>query len=176
MASASSEQVINNCKVFISYQWKSQPKVKEIFKALNEHAAVNPWMDIYKIKAGMNLFQSLASSVQSCDVLLACVSREYVTSKNCEREIIYADCFNKPIIPIYIEKIPIAELGSIGFLLVRERYCSLHKNENIFNDNFIESEEFKDILNGIEQVLKSKVIFKVLLTLKNKNFNFFIHC
>ena len=149
---------IDNCTVFISYQWGSQAKVKEIYRALKTHAAMNPWMDIYNIKAGMNLFQSLASSIQKCDVLLACVSGKYVKSKNCEREIIYADCFNKPIIPLYIEKIPLSDLGSIGFLLARERYCNLYKGDSLF-DNLIESDAFLDILNGIEQVLNSQVHF-----------------
>jgi hypothetical protein len=155
-SSTTTGQIIENCKVFISYQWAAQPKVKMLFQALNSHVAINPWMDIYNIKAGMNLFQSLSSSIQACDVLLAVVSRNYVKSKNCEREIIYADCFNKPIIPLYIEKIPINELGSIGFLLARERYCNLHKDEKIF-DNLIESDAFFDIINGIEHVLKSQV-------------------
>ncbi len=119
-------------------------------------------MDIYNIKAGMNLFQSLAISIQTCDVILACVTEKYVKSKNCEREIIYADCFNKPIIPLYIEKIPLSELGSIGFLLARERYCNLYKGVEIF-ENLIESEAFIDILNGIEHVLKSQVLFVLFL-------------
>lgn len=75
----------------------------------------------------MNLYSSLASNIQQADVVLACVTRDYVKSKNCEREIVYADALNKPIIPLYMEKIPMPELGSIGFLLVRERYCNLYK-------------------------------------------------
>ncbi len=75
----------------------------------------------------MNLYLSLASNIQQADVVLACVTRDYVKSKNCEREIVYADALNKHIIPLYMEKIPMPELGSIGFLLVRERYCNLYK-------------------------------------------------
>jgi hypothetical protein len=48
-----------------------------------------------------------------------------------------------------------SELGSIGFLLVRERFCSLYRREGVF-DNLADSEEFNDILNGIKNVLKSK--------------------
>lgn len=116
-----------SCNIFISYQWSSQQKAKRLYAELVAYEFLEVFMDIYKIKAGHNLYASLASNIQQADVILACVSREYVKSKNCEREIIYADAFNKSIMPLYIEKIPIQELGSIGFILVRERYCNLYK-------------------------------------------------
>ena len=121
------EEAVKKCNVFISYQWKAQLKVKQLYNELASLEPLEIFMDIYKIKAGMNLYLSLASNLQEADVVLACVTREYVNSKNCEREIIYADSFNKQIIPLYLEKIPIKELGSIGFILVRERYCNLYK-------------------------------------------------
>lgn len=121
------QEDIGNIKIFLSYQWNCQKNVKKIYSELKNFDNVDVFMDIYKIKAGMNLYSCLASNIQQADVLLACVSRDYVKSKNCEREIIYADAFNKPIIPLYIEKIPIPELGSIGFVLVRERFCSFYR-------------------------------------------------
>lgn len=116
-----------NLNIFLSYQWKSQEKVRKLYNELIKHECFNVFMDIYKIKAGMNLYATLAVNLQQADIILACVSREYVKSKNCEREIIYSDAFNKPIIPLYIEKIPMQELGAIGFILVRERFCSLYR-------------------------------------------------
>lgn len=121
------ETEIKNCNVFISYQWKIQSKVRILYQELASRDCLNVFMDMFKIKAGMNLYLTLASNIQQADVVLACVTREYVKSKNCEREIIYADAFNKHIIPLYMEKIPMAELGSIGFILVRERYCNLYR-------------------------------------------------
>lgn len=121
------DQDISKLKIFLSYQWKSQQDVKKIYAQLINFEDLDVFMDIYKIKAGMNLYSSLACSIQQADVLLACVSRDYVKSKNCEREIIYADAFNKPIIPLYIEKIPMPELGAIGFVLVRERFCTFYR-------------------------------------------------
>jgi hypothetical protein len=152
------------CNIFISYQWKTQENVRKLCLELMKHELFNVFMDVYKIKAGMNLYATLASSLQYADVVLACVSRGYVKSKNCEREIIYADALNKPIIPLYIEKIPVQELGSIGFILIRERYCNLYKNENVFN-SLEKSDELKDILNGIEMSIKSKVTLITLLNL-----------
>jgi hypothetical protein len=122
-----SNDKIQSLKVFISYQWKSQSKIRKLYSELASYESFDLFMDIYKIKAGMNLYASLASSLQQADLILACVTSDYVKSKNCEREIIYADAFNKPIIPLYIEKVPIPELGSIGFILVRERYCNLYR-------------------------------------------------
>ena len=129
MAASNSEeqQPSNICNVFISYQWKSQPHVKKLFAELASRESLNVFMDIYKIQAGMNLYLALADNIQKADVMLACVCRNYVKSKNCEREIIYADAFNKNIIPLYIEKMPMNELGSIGFILVRERFCNFYK-------------------------------------------------
>ncbi len=124
---AKQEETPPKCSVFLSYQWKTQPVVRQIYNELATHDCLEIFMDIFKLKAGMNLYLTLASNIQNADVVLACVTREYVKSKNCEREIIYADSFNKHIIPLYMEKIPMAELGSIGFILVRERYCNLYK-------------------------------------------------
>lgn len=152
------EEEKKTCSIFISYQWKMQPKVRQIHNELASIESLEVFMDIFKIRAGMNLYLTLSSSIQSADVVLACVSREYVKSKNCEREIIYADAFNKQIIPLYMEKIPMNELGSIGFILVRERYVNLYKNASLF-ENLSESDEFKDILDGIHQyALKLKGI------------------
>jgi hypothetical protein len=130
MAESNAKDVNSNKKtftVFLSYQWKSQAKVRKLYHALSSFEFLDVFMDIYKIKAGSNLYSELATRIQAADLVLACVTRDYVKSKNCEREIIYADAFNKPIIPLYVEKIPIPELGSIGFILVRERYCNLYK-------------------------------------------------
>ncbi|CAF0706556.1 unnamed protein product [Brachionus calyciflorus] len=160
------EENVKLCNIFISYQWKSQSNVKKIYAELEALEGLNVFMDIYKIKAGNNLYASLASNIQQADVILACVSRDYVKSKNCEREIIYADAFNKPIIPLYIEKIPIPELGSIGFVLVRERFCSFYRNQNVF-ENFSESVELKDLLDGIYSIIKNKSI-PVATPLKKK--------
>ena len=118
---------VKNCSVFISYQWKSQTKVRKLYNELANHEALDTFMDIFKIKAGMNLYLTLASSLQQADIVLACVTKDYVKSKNCEREIIYADAFNKPIMPLFIEKIEKSEMGAIGFVLIRERYCNLYK-------------------------------------------------
>lgn len=126
------EEESNKVSIFISYQWKSQPIVKKLYQELACRDILDIFMDMYKIKAGMNLCATLATNLQSADVILSCVSRDYVKSKNCEREIIYADAFNKQIIPLYIEKIPMSELGSIGFILVRERYVNLYKYVSLF--------------------------------------------
>ena len=102
---ASNDSNETKCKVFISYQWGSQTKVKKLYEALDSYEFIDPWMDIYKIKAGMSLFQSLAQALQQCDVILSCVTRNYMKSKNCEREIVYADYFSKPIVePIILYK------------------------------------------------------------------------
>jgi hypothetical protein len=148
------------CKVFISYQWGAQEKIKKLYEALDSFEIIDVWMDIHKIKAGMSLFQALAIGVQQCDVLLPCVTRKYMKSKNCEREITYADYFNKPIIPVYIEKIPPEELGSIGFLLARERFCNMYRNESVF-ENLKDSAELRDILCGIANALKVEVMLKL---------------
>ena len=159
MATASNSitvnEVIDSCKVFISYQWNYQEKVIKLYEALSCYDTIKPFMDIYTITAGMKLYQTLAKNIENCDVLVACITPDYIKSKNCEREIIYADNFNKTIIPIYFEDVTVT--GSIGFILIRERYCKLNNIDFNVIDNLINSNEFKDILNGIENSLKLKV-------------------
>jgi hypothetical protein len=116
--------------VFISYQWKTQDKIKILFSELDAFEYLNVFMDIFRIKAGMNLYATLAKNIQQADVIMACVTPEYAKSKNCEREIAYADALNKPIIPLYLAKMDPADLGSIGFILARERFCALYRLNN----------------------------------------------
>jgi len=115
------------CKVYMSYEWKSFTKVKKLHDQLINHECLDVFMDAYKVKSGMSLVPTLVANIQQTDIVLACVTREYVKSKNCEKEINYADDFKKIIIPLYIEKIPIPELAPMGLVLARERYCELSK-------------------------------------------------
>ena len=75
----------------------------------------------------MNLLTSLKVNLQKADIVLACVTRDYVKCKNFERELNYADVLHKKIIPLYMEKMPIQELSSLGLVLAREKYCELYK-------------------------------------------------
>ena len=43
---------VKNCNIFISYQWKSQSKVRKLYNELVNHESLDTFMDIFKIKAG----------------------------------------------------------------------------------------------------------------------------
>ena len=115
------------CKIYISYHWKCLPKVKVLRDELIKHECLDLFVDMYKIRAGMCFLPTLESHIQKADIILVCVTRDYVKSKNCEKELIYADGFGKAMLPLYVEKLPITELGSLGLLLAREKYCNLFK-------------------------------------------------
>jgi len=115
------------CKIFMSYEWKSFTKIKKIHDQLINHECLDVFMDAFKVKTGTKLIPTLVANIQQTDIVLACVTREYVKSENCQKEINYADDFKKVIIPLYIEKLPIPELAPMGLVLARERYCELSK-------------------------------------------------
>ncbi len=115
------------CKIYLSYEWKSFSKIKKIHDQLNNYECLDVFMDAFKIQTGMKLVPTLIANIQQTDIVLACVTREYVRSENCKKEINYCDDLKKYIIPLYIEKIPIPELAPLGIVLARERYCELSK-------------------------------------------------
>ena len=121
------EDESKKCKIYISYEWKCLSKVQKIHDELIKHECFDVFMDVFQVKVGMSLLSELVTKIQETDIVLACVTRDYIKSNNCDKEINFADEFRKNIIPLYMEKIPVQELAPMGLVLARERYCELYK-------------------------------------------------
>eukprot|EP00808_Paulinella_micropora_P022611 g64696.t1 len=90
--------------VMISYQWDLQPLVKRIYEALLAKN-VQVWLDIAGDMKG-NINEAMATGVENAAVICPVLSAKYQASRNCKKELNYADTLAIPALPI---------LGEAGF-------------------------------------------------------------
>ena len=68
--------------IFISYQWDMQGEVKALCDLL-EDVGFMCWMDIHEMGGGDWLYATIESGMRDCKVVLACVTCEFLQSRNC---------------------------------------------------------------------------------------------
>ncbi|KAJ3122682.1 hypothetical protein HK098_002553 [Nowakowskiella sp. JEL0407] len=114
--SNSSEQPIDlNGHVMYSYSWfnsrRAQVPPKKHSGEFDPRSAylayvprgVVSWMDFDNgIQAGDNLYTQIAKAILAARVVIVFFSKEYSESKNCERELSYANDNNKKIVPVIV--------------------------------------------------------------------------
>ncbi|XP_045158971.2 uncharacterized protein LOC123524677 isoform X2 [Mercenaria mercenaria] len=141
-------------KVFISYQWDMQAKVEDIKRVL-EANGLNCWADInmapqpnrtHSSKSGRSstaahdgssdTLQSLIQrNMKSSSVVLTCITPKYLQSDNCKKDLMLAETFNKPIIPVLLRFSPIESApDQIRKILARLSYIDL-SNERLYKQN-----------------------------------------
>ncbi|XP_074655014.1 uncharacterized protein LOC141908741 [Tubulanus polymorphus] len=87
--------------VMLSYQWDRQELVKRVFKGLKVRG-INVWMDIEGGMSG-DINESMAKGVDGAACVCCFMTNKYQDSKNCKRELTYADSQEKTIIPAMTE-------------------------------------------------------------------------
>ncbi|WAR23290.1 hypothetical protein MAR_036959 [Mya arenaria] len=140
--------------VFISYQWDMQAKVEDI-KAVLEAGGLNCWADInvapqpnrtHSSKSGRgsvsthdggsDTLQSLIQrNMKASSVVLTCITPKYLQSDNCKKDIMLAETFNKPIIPVLLRFSPLESApDQIRKILARLSYIDL-SNDRLYKQN-----------------------------------------
>ncbi|EDO39316.1 predicted protein [Nematostella vectensis] len=92
--------------VMLSYQWDIQDLVKKVYDGLRAYG-IRVWMDIHGgIRGDIN--GSMAKGVDGAAILCCFMSTKYSESKNCKKELSYADgktgCEEVIIVPVMCEK------------------------------------------------------------------------
>ena len=65
----------------------------------------------------------MAKAVENCEFIIVCVSQAYFDSKNCKKEIEYADNLGKTLIVVKLEpNINLSGHGSFSIILSNELY------------------------------------------------------
>lgn len=91
---------------FISYRSIEQDFALKLARDLLQ-AGYPVWLDrLHGILPGDEWRQSLEQGVNKADAVLACLSRNYVESTWCRRELQRADTLRKPIFPVLIGPVP----------------------------------------------------------------------
>ncbi|CAF0972774.1 unnamed protein product [Adineta steineri] len=83
--------------VMLSYHWDNKELVSKIYKVLKSRN-IPVWMDIHG-GISFNLFQSMADGVENAAVVVCFMTQKYQNSRNCEKELLYAERRRVSIIP-----------------------------------------------------------------------------
>ena len=140
--------------VFISYQWDMQARVEDI-KAVLEAHGLTCWADInvapqpnrtHSSKSGRgssvtqdggsDTLQSLIQrNMKASSVVLTCITPKYLQSDNCKKDMMLAETFNKPIIPVLLRFSPLESAPDhIRKILARLSYIDI-SNERLYKQN-----------------------------------------
>ena len=143
---------MNSYDIFISYNWDVKEKVKKLYKELTQNQNLKVWMDDYEI--GPNrLVEELSYAISNSTIFLCCITKKYSESENCKDEIDYAKNLKKNIIVLMFERIPIAELGGVGFIIGPKVRFNCYKEPQIF-DNW-SGDLFNSIIEAVNDCLGS---------------------
>lgn len=97
----------NDPYLFISYRHADRQRVVPVLDALNAGGLLY-WIDT-GLHAGDEWDTVLEERIRDCTAVMAMTSQSYVGSKYCRREVKYADVLNKPILPVLLEPVSLAE-------------------------------------------------------------------
>ena len=116
------EPTLDMLKLFVSYQWDHQSKVKRIIENLLT-TNISCWSDMNlvtqrpitqslprttptamsRMSAQENLTNEIEKRIRLSNVVLLCVSSSYLQSPNCLKEVSIAASYKKPIIAVLLQ-------------------------------------------------------------------------
>jgi hypothetical protein len=88
--------------IFISYQRKDVSTVKKLAQVLEKSEKYSLWYD-QKLQGGQIWWDEIIRNIQAADIVILVLSRNYMKSKPCELERVYAKDLGKAIIPLQID-------------------------------------------------------------------------
>jgi hypothetical protein len=91
-------------QLFISYARPDRLRVESLVTQLRQ-AEISIWLDT-DLVSGSRWWDKILGQLQSCDALMAAVSRASIGSEACRSEREYAAQLGKPILPIALEQVP----------------------------------------------------------------------
>ena len=103
----------------------------------------------------VNLFLKIGiiKGMQASTLVICCITKAYTDSPNCIREMNYADAtLKKPLEILMFEKLNIAEIGGVGFIITPLVRHNVYKTPRLLN--YWSGKEFEDILKSIKSHLR----------------------
>lgn len=90
--------------VFISHNHKDKKVARRIARRLGSYG-IKPWLDESELQLSNVLSRTIKKRLQECANVLVIASSNSIHSKWVERELTYAKEMNKPIYPLFVEKV-----------------------------------------------------------------------
>jgi len=122
--------------LFISYDFEIEKQVQELSANLKQ-LSLEIWFDEKNSKNEVLENKSLDAIAKS-KLFLCCLTKSYCESRECNREISYANTLHKPIIILQIQNLNPEMLHEFKKdILTDLTYLSCYDSNNWSNDNFI---------------------------------------
>ena len=85
-------------QLFLSYCHQQEDLVKQVKEALSQ-LGLKVWIDYENPpRAGQSLNEWMPEGIKKSQIIVVFFSEDYEKSKNCQRELVYADGIKKPVI------------------------------------------------------------------------------
>src|SRR5689334_22619916 len=89
--------------IFLSYGRKDADRVTQLHTRLASEGYA-AWIDADDLFGACDWSAEIATAIDSCQVLILAISSESMNSENVWREVHYAVCANKPVLPLYLSR------------------------------------------------------------------------
>lgn len=164
----------NEPYIFVSYSHEDKDIVYTIIKKFQE-SGYRVWFD-EGIKHGNDWRAYIENRISFCECFVAMISKNFLDSKWCPRELKYADENNKKISCIYLENMEIPKGIGIGIVVSDAQATKKYEydDENAFYNKIVSWDEIEkcrnnsiDIFENIFE-LKKKIVKAVLCVDENK--------
>lgn len=86
---------------FVSYSRQNATRVRAICDELSK-MGVPLWFDTDSIEGGEDWVESITQGIRGCIGMLPFCSQQHSTSKWCRREVVFADRYDKPFVPVWL--------------------------------------------------------------------------
>ena len=134
--------------VYISYHWDIYEKVNTFYNKFTRDCRLRVWFDKKELTLSSNnesYFGQPAKKIRKSKIFLCFITKSYLKSKICIKELVHADKLDKSIIYIMIEDIdPIKMDDQISFIIGNSLKIDCYTSPNSLIDEYLD--EIKEII------------------------------
>ncbi|KAI9333764.1 hypothetical protein DFJ73DRAFT_963069 [Zopfochytrium polystomum] len=84
----------------LSYSWKTKSQVQLLKANLEKELKIKIWMDENNMKN--DIYSGMWEGIAKSQLIIVCLSKEYLGSENCKKELKFAADLHKPIVCVYM--------------------------------------------------------------------------
>lgn len=120
------ESIVN--EIFLSYSHKNKDDINELYDILTKKYKLSLWKDTQSIRTGDDFREEIHHGILNAKIFLSCLSKDYIESKNCIKELKLANSLEKKCLLLVLESIDIEKIPSISMLVIGEQRCHIYNN------------------------------------------------
>jgi hypothetical protein len=162
--------------VFISYVEEDERVRNRVLRSLSQHL-ITTWTHHMDIQAGGDFDKEVENGIEQADNFIFFITRESIKSEYCKKELEHAVKYNKRIIPLRMDSVPVhnfpMEIRSLQFIdFTDNNYDFIPRSKNEKTDY---EKDIDELLNQINKdrdyYHKHKIILNKSIRWKEQNHN-----